>query len=474
MHCEKDDWYEIKNGKKDWSKSEKKIKLFWKYIQDYLNSKYRYYCFSNDLLDKEYILLSIIFPKFQLEVEVSDYDYANIYKKGTNFFSYGTFEHPNGESIQEVNTFFTKLIVSFNNCTFLDNANFKKYNFEHPLLFNNCTFESEIELNNIYTNRVSFLACSIQNLNCQDIIFEQKVKIQNCTISGEANFYNTKFKELADFYRTNFNKVVFERTDFEKIAVFSEAEFHENVDFKYTKFLGKSIFRDTVIEGELDLRNTIFDDDANFLDITSKKRKKSYKNEYIGDAKEIKVSNRETARIIKNFYDASNNIIEANKFYALEMEKREYELKEAVTEGHFRFILESFIFKIHGITSNHSQDWFLSLLWIVNITFMYSIEPSVNNYHNNMLANIFFYSVLLSLFIYQNPRLLLKIILIFSALMFLSLSYINLDTVADKINPFSIMTSKDPITFGLLMFKITIAYLIYQFIVSVRQNTRRK
>ncbi|MFA5233286.1 MAG: hypothetical protein WC390_02720 [Sulfurimonas sp.] len=82
--------------------------------------------------------------------------------------------------------------------------------------------------------------------------------------------------------------------------------------------------------------------------------------------------------------------------------------------------------------------------------------------------------VVLSLFIYQNPRLLLKIILIISALMFLFLSYISLDTVADKINPFSIMTSKDPIAFGLLMFKITIAYLIYQFIVSVRQNTRRK
>jgi hypothetical protein len=156
------------------------------------------------------------------------------------------------------------------------------------------------------------------------------------------------------------------------------------------------------------------------------------------------------------------------------MEKREYELKEAVTEGHFRFILESLIFKVHGITSNHSQDRFLSLLWILNITFMYTIFSSENSYHNNMLATIFFYSIVLTLFIYQNPRFLLKIILIFSALMFVVLSYINVDTVADKINPFSIMTSKDTITFGLLIFKITIAYLIYQFIVSVRQNTRRK
>jgi len=54
------------------------------------------------------------------------------------------------------------------------------------------------------------------------------------------------------------------------------------------------------------------------------------------------------------------------------------------------------------------------------------------------------------------------------------LSYIDLDIIAMNINPFSIMTSKEPITLGLLIFKITIAYLIYQFIVSVRQNTRRK
>lgn len=340
------------------------------------------------------------------------------------------------------------------------------------LMIHNCVVGSDFLLNDKVWKKDEVF--KIDQLDFSESTFKGKVKIQFYEITGTTNFYNTKFKDLADFYQTKFNKVIFERTDFEKIAVFSEAEFHQDVDFKYTKFLGKSIFRDTVIEGELDLRNTIFDDEANFLDITSQKRKKSYKDEYIGDAKEIKVSNRETARIIKNFYDASNNIIEANKFYALEMEKREYELKEAVAEGHFRFFLESSIFKIHGITSNHSQDWFLSLLWILNITFMYSIYSSTNNYHNNMLATIFFYSVVLSLFIYQNPRFLLKIILIMSALMFLLLSYITLDTVADKINPFSIMKSKEPITFGLLIFKITIAYLIYQFIVSVRQNTRRK
>ena len=35
--------------------------------------------------------------------------------------------------------------------------------------------------------------------------------------------------------------------------------------------------------------------------------------------------------------------------------------------------IEWLIFKIHSISSNHSQDWLLSLLWIFNLTILYSI-----------------------------------------------------------------------------------------------------
>lgn len=49
-----------------------------------------------------------------------------------------------------------------------------------------------------------------------------------------------------------------------------------------------------------------------------------------------------------------------------------------------------------------------------------------------------------------------------------------LECFSENVNPFSIMTSFDNVTFSLLVFKLTIAYLIYQFIISVRQNTRRK
>ena len=49
-----------------------------------------------------------------------------------------------------------------------------------------------------------------------------------------------------------------------------------------------------------------------------------------------------------------------------------------------------------------------------------------------------------------------------------------LTNFANVINPFSIMLKGDPLNLGILIFKVIIAYLMYQFVVSIRQNTRRK
>ncbi|WP_419673020.1 hypothetical protein [Aliarcobacter butzleri] len=50
----------------------------------------------------------------------------------------------------------------------------------------------------------------------------------------------------------------------------------------------------------------------------------------------------------------------------------------------------------------------------------------------------------------------------------------QLSEFSKNLNPFSIMRGDEPITLGTLIFKIIIAYLIYQLIISIRQNTRRK
>jgi len=195
-----------------------------------------------------------------------------------------------------------------------------------------CEFEDDFIIN--ATNREdekSLVQIKLNSIDLSHSIFHKKFKMQYCVVENGAKFYNTSFKDLSDFYKTEFDEVIFERTDFFEISVFSEVVFNKDIDFKYTKFIGKTIFRDTIIKGQFNLRNTIFDDEANFLDITSEERKKD-DGKFYGEPKVIDVANRETARIIKNFYDNSNNIIEANKFYALEMKEREDELKKAIKE----------------------------------------------------------------------------------------------------------------------------------------------
>ncbi|MDN5107398.1 pentapeptide repeat-containing protein [Aliarcobacter butzleri] len=398
-----------------------------------------------------------------------------------------------------------ELDVVYQNCTFhrdvsISKANDKNYKINHTL-FSDCAFRKKLQIENIefekgvFNNtkydddiedkeylkidKLELKNCiindtfilekyAINKLDLSESTFKSKVKIQRCDID-EATFYNTKFKDLADFYQSKFKKVDFERTDFEKISVFSESEFNCDVDFKYTKFLGKSIFRDTVITGKLDLRNSIFDNEANFLDITSKKREKK-EGQFIGEPIDIKVANRETARIIKNFYDNSNNIIEANRFYKLEMEKREKELN--LKNNFFEWI----IFKFHKISSNHSQDWVLVLLWILNISYLYYfVKKNTYYYLDEFLGFILLLGVCILIYLLMNFRNYFgKIILIFSFLLFMSYFSIDINEITNLINPFSIMTKGETLFLGLMIYKVIIAYLIYQLIISIRQNTRRK
>lgn len=442
LHYEKDNWFTLnENNKKIWDDA--KVNLFWKFIQDKLDDIYL--SSLDDEIDKEYKFVKVVFPSFQKEiVYYSIADNTDALK--ANFYSFGEFKHPNGKKMQEQNTIFNELNIEFRECIFLDIANFEKYNLEENIIFNTCTFKDALLLNKVYKRRVSFLACTINNSNCKDIIFEEKVEIKECTLNN-SDFENTRFKKVCDFYKTKFYDNNFNKTTFEDIAVFTETVFYNDVNFKYTTFEKLALFRKTIFEKTVNFEDSIFNEETNFLDI------------------KLNMANRETARIIKNSFEQQNNIIEANRFYAKEMEERENELK--FLDNPFQWL----VFKAHSKSSSHSQDWVLPILWILNIGLFYSMNISTF-YHNNALASIA--GILIILFFVFCKTTLLKIMLSTSFIIFIFLSYIDLDDLADKINPFSIMTSKDPITFGLLIFKITIAYLIYQFIVSVRQNTRRK
>ncbi|MCG3680335.1 pentapeptide repeat-containing protein [Aliarcobacter butzleri] len=338
----------------------------------------------------------------------------------------------------------------------LENIQFPDVNFSDfyfwqysDLYFRNCTFYGNFN-NDLYKNDklISFENCIFKNnLIAKYQIFNKDFVLNSCFIEGEMNIHKSIFKDIIDF---------------------SNSKFSDDVDLKHTTFEKIVNFRESNFKKELNLEDTIFKSNVNFLELKAK------------------MKNRETARIIKDSFEKQNNIIESNKFYALEMKEREKELEEDIREG--KNFFEWIVFKIHGLSSNHSQDWLLALFWIFIVGFIASyydfnlIQNSEDKYIHYNLSSIFktISLIFIILFIDRLCKIKDKFINISYFIISSYLIYIYatedylLSLFSQTINPFSVMKTNDPINGIQLFFKIIIAYLIYQLIISIRQNTRRK
>lgn len=285
--------------------------------------------------------------------------------------------------------------------------------------------------------------------------FDKELILRNCIF------------EVNNNAQTSFN---LGNTNFQKFVDLRESKFHININLDDSSFEDNVFFNQCKFSYELNLEDTIFYEKADFFKINLEKG----------------VSNRETARIIKDSFEKQNNIIEANKFYALEMKEREKELEEDIKKG--KNIFEWLVFKIHGLSSNHSQDWLLALFWIFIVGFIASyydfnlIQNSEDKYIHYNLSSIFkiIGLIFIILFIDRLCKIKDKFINISYFIISSYLIYIYatedylLSLFSQTINPFSVMKTNDPINGIQIFFKIIIAYLIYQLIISIRQNTRRK
>jgi uncharacterized protein YjbI with pentapeptide repeats len=441
FHCDKSEW----KRKSDFIISEYDLEAEIIYFWD--EKKVNYFWFE--------------FKKFiEIEIDLSKEDI---------YYRFSAFEFPElKKDIFDGYTFRTDLVFT-NSCIFEGNIEFFNVIFKKEVYFDDCKIKGNINLGkSIFEGRFTFNNMkNIKEGSFRFAKFEKKVEFKE-TDCKEIDFYNVTFKDLVDFYNSNFmGKTNFERTTFKNISVLTKVIFKDDIDFKYTTFEKLAQFEETIFEKKLNLENTIIKDKINFL------KTKTLNNENL---KPENIANRETARIIKDSFEQQNNIIEANKFYALEMKEREEELS---------FLKEPFewlVFKIHGISSNHSQDWILALFWILNITFsLFITEKSIEIFSFNLIAFIPLISMIIlgiTVAIFDNHTIRTIFLFILSFMNFGIFKIISekhsLDCVSDKINPFSIMTELSKLDFSTMIYKITIAYLIYQLIISIRQNTRRK
>ncbi|MDN5064068.1 hypothetical protein [Aliarcobacter butzleri] len=312
-----------------------------------------------------------------------------------------------------------------------------------------CTFLDIIDMSDFF---------SVQNLKINDCKFKENVFFKEKILKEQFFFQNNEVFKNIDFFNMEFNGT----------CSFTNNKFKNELTFNYIIFNDLVIFNNSEIE-DLFFQNTFFRKESNFLDI-----------------KLSKVGSRETARIIKDSFEKQNNIIESNKFYALEMKEREKELEEDIKKG--KNIFEWLVFKIHGLSSNHSQDWLLALFWIFIVGFIASyydfnlIQNSEDKYIHYNLSSIFKTIGLIFIILFIDRLCKIKdkftnisyfIISSYLIYIYATEDYL-LSLFSQTINPFSVMKTNDPINGIQLFFKIIIAYLIYQLIISIRQNTRRK
>jgi hypothetical protein len=338
---------------------------------------------------------------------------------------------------------FEKVIFPFSIFDSLDDISFRGLNSDIDIQFIECKFLSSVDFSLLNkAKNINFSNCEFfSSVNFENIKFDNQFFLENCVVHNNMNFINVIFTNITSFMNS---------------------EFYAELNFMHSRFDNLALFND-LKNGKLLLGNTFFRGESNFLSMN------------------VRVHDRETARIIKNSFEQQNNIIEANRFYALEMEKREEELDKEIKKS--KNITEWLIFKIHDISSKHSQDWVLSLYWIIVITFLYShlkvfwCQENTEYYIIPFVLNILILTfVLLEIAISKNLNIIYKAfsgLIIYFIYAFITKD-VTLECFSNNINPFSIMTGHDILNFSTLIYKIIIAYLLYQFIVSIRQNTRRK
>lgn len=388
-----------------------------------------------------YGIVSNFIPEKSIELAIyqhSQFDYTCQFKK----------------SIEFDRCKFENMLFNTNQHNYLEENTIKLLKFEHS------TFEKKFQLNNY----------DIEEFICEDSIFNSKFEFKENKLIN-FKLYNSNFNGISDLYGCIFQKFNIEKSIFNDFAGFENCIFGTNnqlneelATFKYATFKDSLNVRNSKFLSGLDIKYINLYGEANFLD---------------SKIESTDISTRDTFRRLKHEADKIGNIIEANKHYQKEMEEREKELKRTLSKNFPEWI----VFKIHDISSEHSQDWILALYWIVITTFLYShlkvflCQENTEYYIIPFVLNILvFIYILLEVIISKNINIVHKILSVL--IVYFIYSFITNDIAlkyfSNNINPFSIMTGHDTLTFTTLVYKIIIAYLLYQFIISIRQNTRRK
>lgn len=199
----------------------------------------------------------------------------------------------------------------------------------------------------------------ITNLIIKNTTFKKNFKLHNCVVDNIL-IADVDFEKNADFFKSTFKRsypkenkdrnIYMKAINFRKLALFGDCTFHEKIFLQYVTFEGYSHFRRTKFKKGLDLDYTNIQEEMNFFNVEQLDSKESIEN-----------TSQETYRIIKHNFEKIANKVEANKYHALELEKK--------LEDDNSPFSERFILWFHWFFSRNGTSWILPFLFIFLVGF---------------------------------------------------------------------------------------------------------
>ena len=206
-----------------------------------------------------------------------------------------------------------------------------------------------------------FIATRLTGLNvfeCKSTVFSKKLMLHCCQV-GHLRLIDTNCEGLASFYESNFHEVLARKCLFSNQALFVKCRFgsdqpQQTVAFEEVTFESSISFRKSEFYCPLSMRSTDRQGQPNFLDTT-----------FTQPA--LAKMDRETFRIIKHSFDSVGNRIEANKYFAHEMDAYRHELRESDDRADWAIRWERLLLWMNATLSYHGQSYPRALLWLGGI-----------------------------------------------------------------------------------------------------------
>lgn len=332
--------------------------------------------------------------------------------------------------------------IKFISCKF--NNDFMIKNNLDSLEFNNCIFEKRCYLNNQYEGNNSTI--NINNIKIKKTIFNENFKLHN-TIINSFYIVDTDFIKNADFFKSEFkngfeNKISFNAINFNELALFGDTKFYKFLKFKYVTFKGYTHFRSATFYEGLDLEYANVEKEMNFFNIHELSNTKSKKN-----------TSQETYRIIKYQLQKVGNVIQSNKYQALELEKRKVNVCNKCS---YKAFLDCIVLNVHSISSSYSTNWFFVLMWICIVGLLTTIGMTEG-------FNIYDTS---TYYLIEKGKIFIN----------MQLVHFGHDTFTFIIDYNDYKLNYDlSLENKIILFinKISLGYLYYQFLLSVRKDMRK-